>query len=70
MTDEEKIEMYEKLYAKNNNASCFAIICSFIMPIVGVICYFVQRDRVENPNSYLHAAFWGFLIGIIYAYAQ
>ena len=46
-------------------ASGFALVCSFIMPIVGVICYFVQKDNVENPNSYLKSAFWGFVLGIL-----
>lgn len=46
-------------------ASCFAVGCSFLIPIVGVVCYFVQKDKVENPNSYLIAALCGFILNCI-----
>ena len=46
-------------------ASCWAIGCSFLIPIVGLILYFVQKDKVENAQSYLWAAGAGFVIGLI-----
>lgn len=46
-------------------AGVFGLVCSFLIPIVGVVCYFAQRDRVENPNSYLIAAFCGFILNCI-----
>lgn len=46
-------------------ASTFALVCSFLMPIVGVVCYFVQKDNVANPNSYLKAALGGFILNLI-----
>lgn len=48
-----------------SKASTFALVCSFLIPIVGVGCYLAQRDRVENPNSYLTAAFWGFIAALL-----
>ena len=41
------------------------IVFSFLIPIVGIICYFVQRDRVENPNTYLWCALCGFVVNCI-----
>ena len=38
---------------------------SFLIPIVGVICYFVQKDRVENPKTYLWCALCGFILNYI-----
>ena len=37
-------------------AGVFAVICSFLLPIVGVILYFVNKNKVENPSAYLIAA--------------
>lgn len=66
MTDQEKIDLYLKHYGNDaNKASCFGLIVSFLIPIVGIVCYFAQRDRVENPNVYLYAAFWGFILNLI-----
>lgn len=41
-------EMQEK-----GKAGIFALICSFLFPIVGVIIYFVQKDKVADPVKYL-----------------
>lgn len=46
-------------------AGVFALICSFIMPIVGVICYFVNKSKVENASAYLWAALAGVVVGFI-----
>ena len=46
-------------------AGVIALIFSFLLPIVGIICYFAQRKEVENPSAYLYAALGGFVLGII-----
>lgn len=45
-------------------AGVFAVICSFLIPIVGVILYFVNKNKVSNPNAYLIAA--GISIGLVF----
>lgn len=30
-----------------------ARICSFLFPFVGVICYFVNKNKVSDPKTYL-----------------
>jgi hypothetical protein len=68
--------MYEKYTKKKEiiflkyinmkeKASWLGIGCSFLIPIVGVVCYFVQKQKVENPNSYLVAALCGFIVNCI-----
>lgn len=53
----------------SERAGIVALIFSFLMPIVGVICYFVNKDKVENPSSYLFAALAGFVIGLLLRFA-
>lgn len=60
---------------KENTAGCFALGFSFLIPIVGVICYFAYKDKVVNPKSYLNAALAGFILSvflnlIVYVSAQ
>lgn len=50
---------------KNEEAGTFALICSFLFPIVGVICYFVNKEKVQNAKSYLYSALGGFSLGIL-----
>lgn len=50
---------------ENNKAGVLALIFSFLFPIVGVICYFVKKNDVVNPNAYLQAALVGFVVGLI-----
>ena len=50
---------------KNEKAGVFALICSFLFPLVGIICYFVNKKKVENASSYLWAALGGFTIGFL-----
>ena len=47
-----------------NPSGTGARICSFLFPFVGVICYFVNKDKVSDPKTYLWCALWGFLIGV------
>lgn len=46
-------------------AGVFALICSFLFPIVGLIAYAVNRKTVSNSNAYLIAAGAGFALGMI-----
>ncbi len=49
----------------NEKAGVLALIFSFLFPLIGIICYFVQKKTVENPSAYLYAALGGFLVGIV-----
>jgi hypothetical protein len=42
-----------------------ALICSFLFPIIGVIIYFVQKDKVVDSVKYLYAAGAGFVVGLL-----
>lgn len=46
-------------------AGVFALIVSFLIPIVGVVIYFIKRKEVENASAYLIAAGGGFVFGLI-----
>ena len=46
-------------------AGVFALIISFLFPIIGIIIYAVQKDKVENPKAYTWAAAAGFAVAII-----
>ncbi len=50
-------------------AGTIALICSFLFPIVGVICYFSQKENVVNPSAYLYAALGGFIVGLVLRFA-
>lgn len=50
---------------KSEKAGVFALICSFLIPLIGIICYFVNKNKVEKASSYLFAALGGFLVGFI-----
>ena len=53
-------EMHEK-----GKAGILALICSFLFPIIGVIIYFVQKDKVVDSVKYLYAAGAGFVVGLL-----
>ena len=46
-------------------AGCLAIGISFLIPIVGVIIYFVNKGKVKNPSAYLYAALGGVAFVVI-----
>lgn len=50
---------------EEEKAGTFALICSFLFPLVGIICYFVQRKEVVNASAYLYSALGGFIVGIL-----
>lgn len=45
-------------------AGVFAVIISALLPLVGVILYFVNKDKVQNPSAYLIAA--GLSVGLVF----
>lgn len=51
-------------------AGTIALIFSFLMPLIGIICYFVNKKDVENPSAYLYAAGAGFVLGMILRFSQ
>jgi hypothetical protein len=53
-------EMQEK-----GKAGIFALIFSFLFPVIGVIIYFVQRDKVVDSVKYLYAAGAGFVASLV-----
>lgn len=50
---------------EKGKAGIFALICSFLFPIVGVIIYFVQKDKVADPVKYLYAAGAGAVVSLL-----
>lgn len=53
-------EMQEK-----GKAGIFALIFSFLFPVIGVIIYFVQRDKVVDYVKYLYAAGTGIVVSLL-----
>ena len=47
------------------SAGCVGIGFSFLIPLVGIIMYFTQKNSVNNPSAYLYAALGGFGLGIL-----
>ena len=50
---------------KTEKAGVVALIFSFLFPLIGIICYFVNKKEVENASAYLWATLGGFVMGII-----
>ena len=50
---------------QKEKAGTFALIMSFLFPIVGIILYFVNKNKVVNANMYLILALIGFVVSII-----
>ena len=50
---------------KTEKAGVVALIFSFLIPLVGIICYFSNKKAVENASAYLWAALGGFVLGTI-----
>ncbi len=55
--------MENNLEPKENKAGIVALVCSLLLPIVGVVCYFVKRKEVVDANKYLYAALAGVVLG-------
>lgn len=51
---------------KSEKAGVFALICSFLIPLIGIICYFVNKNKVENASSYLFICCIRWFFGRIY----
>lgn len=54
---------------KTEKAGVVALIFSFLFPLIGIICYFVNKKEVENASAYLWAALGGFVLGMILRFA-
>ena len=50
---------------KTEKAGVVALIFSFVIALVGFICYFSNKKEVENASAYLWAALGGFILGYI-----
>lgn len=50
---------------KAEKAGVLALIFSFLIPLVGIICYFTNKKEVENASAYLWTALGGFVLGFI-----
>lgn len=50
---------------EKGKAGIFALIFSFLFPVIGVIIYFVQRDKVVDSVKYLYAAGAGFVASLV-----
>lgn len=50
---------------EKGKAGIFALIFSFLFPVIGVIIYFVQRDKVVDYVKYLYAAGTGFVVSLL-----
>ena len=50
---------------KTEKAGVVALIFSFLIPLVGIICYFSNKKDVENASAYLWAALVGFVVGML-----
>ena len=46
-------------------AGCWGIAGSFLIPILGLILFFVQKDKVEDSKPYLYAGIAGFVVGLV-----
>lgn len=59
-------------FEKDNNSQtpqeepgCLGLLCSSLFPIIGVLIYFNQEDKVNDASYYLWAAGASFVIGLI-----
>ena len=50
---------------RTERAGVLALIFSFLIPLVGIICYFSNKREVENDSAYLWAALGGFVVGML-----
>lgn len=50
---------------KTEKAGVVALIFSFLIPLIGIICYFSNKKEVENASAYLWAALGGFVLGML-----
>jgi len=50
---------------RTERAGVLALVFSFLIPLVGIICYFSNKREVENASAYLWAALGGFVVGML-----
>lgn len=46
-------------------ARVLGLIFSFLIPLLGILLFYLSRNKVINPNAYLYSAFFGFLFHAI-----
>jgi len=52
-------------YQEKGKAGCLGIVVSLGFPLVGIILYFAQKDKVSNPKAYLYAAMATMIFGLL-----
>jgi len=68
---ERSVEETKRDYTTKNktlrleNAGCWGIGFSFVVPIIGIVLYFAKKDSVNNPGAYITATIIGFVIRLI-----
>ena len=55
----------EQMGTPKEKAGALGIIASILFPLIGIIIYFVQREKVENPSAYLWGALGGVVVGFL-----
>jgi len=73
INEDGSVTRYEESGNNSSNApespkeepGCLGLFFSFVFPIIGLIIYFNQKDKVNNASYYLWAAGVSFAIGII-----
>lgn len=63
--DVENQEKQGEEQKEEEKAGCFGIGISFLIPLVGVILYFVKKKEVANAAAYLYAALAGFVLAFV-----
>ena len=57
---------HESGFTIMKNANVILVILSFLIPIVGIVLYFVKKnDEAEAAKSYLWAAVAGFVLALL-----
>ena len=62
----EEISQNQMCEKEKDNVGCIGIGIAFLLPLPGVIMYFIQRKSVNNPSAYLYAALAGFIVGMAF----
>ncbi len=60
-----KIVEKETESVKKESAGLAELIVSFLFPLIGVICYFIRKNKVDNASAYLYSALGGFVLSFI-----
>lgn len=68
----EKIDRFKKKIVEKTDyteekesAGPVGIIISFLLPVIGLIWYFIMKEKVYNPKAYLYSAVIGLIINFV-----